>query len=405
MISLTPLGGGVVGADSHLLALAANLEQQYRWFPDSSIKALLSSTCAALLMDERSAEREHLGTDEKRVQSAEFKGRRVVSGENCRRPPTLSTNSRTRLQSAAAPGRHTQGITPAQPQAPHRGLVKLGVQCVTGQKVAIKIVNREKLSESVLMKVEREIAILKLIEHPHVLKLHDVYENKKYLYLVLEHVSGGELFDYLVKKGRLTPKEARKFFRQIISALDFCHSHSICHRDLKPENLLLDEKNNIRIADFGMASLQVGDSLLETSCGSPHYACPEVIRGEKYDGRKADAWSCGVILFALLVFDSAQRHHTYAHIRTYTPTVHGAPSLMSYTSPDAQRPTLNTTLRPNTTLLPAWGNSLKSNGHESTAPAFRERKRDGKRVRGGECGGRNLVAQQVFLSNSRGLLH
>uniref|UniRef100_W5KJY9 BR serine/threonine kinase 2 n=1 Tax=Astyanax mexicanus TaxID=7994 RepID=W5KJY9_ASTMX len=149
--------------------------------------------------------------------------------------------------------------------------------------------------------VEREIAILKLIEHPHVLKLHDVYENKKYLYLVLEHVSGGELFDYLVKKGRLTPKEARKFFRQIISALDFCHSHSICHRDLKPENLLLDEKNNIRIADFGMASLQVGDNLLETSCGSPHYACPEVIRGEKYDGRKADVWSCGVILFALLV--------------------------------------------------------------------------------------------------------
>ncbi|XP_068458888.1 serine/threonine-protein kinase BRSK2 isoform X4 [Clinocottus analis] len=181
------------------------------------------------------------------------------------------------------------------------GLVKLGIHCVTCQKVAIKIVNREKLSESVLMKVEREIAILKLIEHPHVLKLHDVYENKKYLYLVLEHVSGGELFDYLVKKGRLTPKEARKFFRQIMSALDFCHSHSICHRDLKPENLLLDEKNNIRIADFGMASLQVGESLLETSCGSPHYACPEVIRGEKYDGRKADVWSCGVILFALLV--------------------------------------------------------------------------------------------------------
>uniref|UniRef100_A0A6I8SYZ8 BR serine/threonine kinase 1 n=1 Tax=Xenopus tropicalis TaxID=8364 RepID=A0A6I8SYZ8_XENTR len=181
------------------------------------------------------------------------------------------------------------------------GLVKLGVHCITGQKVAIKIVNREKLSESVLMKVEREIAILKLIEHPHVLKLHDVYENKKYLYLVLEHVSGGELFDYLVKKGRLTPKEARKFFRQIISALDFCHSYSICHRDLKPENLLLDEKNNIRIADFGMASLQVGDSLLETSCGSPHYACPEVIKGEKYDGRRADVWSCGVILFALLV--------------------------------------------------------------------------------------------------------
>ena len=181
------------------------------------------------------------------------------------------------------------------------GLVKLGLHCVTGKKVAVKIINREKLSESVLQKVEREIAIMKLIEHPHVLGLFDVYENKKYLYLILEHVSGGELFDYLVKKGRLTPKEARRFFRQIISALDFCHSHSICHRDLKPENLLLDDKNNIRIADFGMASLQMEGSMLETSCGSPHYACPEVIRGEKYDGRRADVWSCGVILYALLV--------------------------------------------------------------------------------------------------------
>nr|XP_027194566.1 serine/threonine-protein kinase BRSK2-like [Dermatophagoides pteronyssinus] len=181
------------------------------------------------------------------------------------------------------------------------GLVKLGVHCVTGKKVAIKIVNREKLSESVLQKVEREIAIMKLIEHPHVLHLYDVYENKKYLYLMLEHVSGGELFDYLVKKGRLTPKEARRFFRQIISALDFCHSHLICHRDLKPENLLLDEKNNIKIADFGMASLQIDGSMLETSCGSPHYASPEIIRGEKYDGRQADVWSVGVILYALLV--------------------------------------------------------------------------------------------------------
>ncbi|RWS29451.1 serine/threonine-protein kinase BRSK2-like isoform X11 [Leptotrombidium deliense] len=164
-----------------------------------------------------------------------------------------------------------------------KSLVKLGVHCVTGKKVAVKIINREKLSESVLQKVEREIAIMKLIEHPHVLGLFDVYENKKYL--ILEHVSGGELFDYLVKKGRLTPKEARKFFRQIISALDFCHN----------------EKNNIRIADFGMASLQMEGSMLETSCGSPHYACPEVIRGEKYDGRRADVWSCGVILYALLV--------------------------------------------------------------------------------------------------------
>uniref|UniRef100_A0A183U1N6 non-specific serine/threonine protein kinase n=1 Tax=Toxocara canis TaxID=6265 RepID=A0A183U1N6_TOXCA len=107
------------------------------------------------------------------------------------------------------------------------GLVKTGTHCITGRKVAIKIVNKEKLSESVLQKVEREIAIMKLIEHPHVLHLYDVYENKKYLYLLLEHVSGGELFDYLVRKGRLMAKEARKFFRQIISALDFCHAHNI----------------------------------------------------------------------------------------------------------------------------------------------------------------------------------
>ena len=107
------------------------------------------------------------------------------------------------------------------------GLVKLGTHCVLGKKVAIKIINKEKLSESVLQTVEREIEIMKLIEHQSVLCLYDVYENRKYLYLVLEYVSGRELFDHLVKKGRLTPKEARRFFRQIITALDFCHSHSI----------------------------------------------------------------------------------------------------------------------------------------------------------------------------------
>lgn len=199
------------------------------------------------------------------------------------------------------------------------GLVKLGIHCVTNLKVAVKIINRSKLSESVLQKVEREIAIMKLIEHPHVLGLFDVYENKKFLYLILEHVSGGELFDYLVSKGRLSIKEARKFFRQIISALDFCHCHSICHRDLKPENLLLDDKGNIKVADFGMASLQLENSLLETSCGSPHYASPEVVRGEKYDGRRADVWSCGVILYALLVgalpFDDDNLRHLLEKVK------------------------------------------------------------------------------------------
>ncbi|XP_076816512.1 serine/threonine-protein kinase BRSK1-like isoform X3 [Clavelina lepadiformis] len=181
------------------------------------------------------------------------------------------------------------------------GLVKMGIHCSSGRKVAVKVVNRETLSKTVINKVEREIAIMKLIEHPHVLGLVEVYENDKYLYLILELLAGGELFDYLVKNTRLSPREARHFFRQIVSAVDFCHAHSVCHRDLKPENLLLDENTNIKVADFGMASLQPEGFLLETSCGSPHYACPEVIRGEKYDGRLADVWSCGVILFALLV--------------------------------------------------------------------------------------------------------
>jgi BR serine/threonine kinase len=118
---------------------------------------------------------------------------------------------------------------------------------------------------------------------------------------VLENVRGGELFDYLLKKGSLEPAEALYFFRQIIYAVRFCHMHyMICHRDLKPENLLLDEHSRIKIADFGMAALMPAGSLLETSCGSPHYAAPEVIIGKKYDGFLADIWSCGVILYALL---------------------------------------------------------------------------------------------------------
>lgn len=149
-------------------------------------------------------------------------------------------------------------------------------------------------------KLDREIAIMKLVQHPNVMSLFDVFESQDELYLVLELVDGGELFDYLVKQGRLKEMEALKFFQQIIAGLDYCHKHLICHRDLKPENLLLDSNKTIKIADFGMASLQVTGKMLETSCGSPHYASPEIIRGVKYDGAKADIWSTGIILYALL---------------------------------------------------------------------------------------------------------
>lgn len=124
--------------------------------------------------------------------------------------------------------------------------------------------------------------------------------NGLHSYLVLEYIEGGELFEYLTRRGRLPEAEAMKFFRQILSGLDYCQHFNICHRDLKPENLLLDAHGNIKIADFGMAALQPQGSLLNTPCGSPHYASPEIISGKEYDGVKSDIWSCGIVLFVLL---------------------------------------------------------------------------------------------------------
>ncbi|CCK68311.1 protein kinase HSL1 KNAG_0A06540 [Huiozyma naganishii CBS 8797] len=149
--------------------------------------------------------------------------------------------------------------------------------------------------------IEREIVIMKLISHRNVMGLFEVWENKNDLFLVLEYVDGGELFDYLVSKGKLPEWEAVHYFKQIIEGVAFCHSYNICHRDLKPENLLLDKKNKIiKIADFGMAALELPNKLLETSCGSPHYASPEIVMGKPYHGGPSDVWSCGIILFALL---------------------------------------------------------------------------------------------------------
>ncbi|AQZ17714.1 HSL1 (YKL101W) [Zygosaccharomyces parabailii] len=149
--------------------------------------------------------------------------------------------------------------------------------------------------------IEREIVIMKLISHSNVLGLYEVWENKSELYLVLEYVDGGELFDYLVSKGKLGEREAVHYFRQVVQGVSYCHAFNICHRDLKPENLLLDKKNkSIKIADFGMAALEVSNKLLQTSCGSPHYASPEIVMGRPYHGGPSDVWSCGIILFALL---------------------------------------------------------------------------------------------------------
>lgn len=118
--------------------------------------------------------------------------------------------------------------------------------------------------------------------------------------MVMEYVPGGELFDYIVKNGKLKEHEARKFFQQIISGVDYCHRHKVVHRDLKPENLLLDSNRNVRIADFGLSNMMSDGEFLNTSCGSPNYAAPEVISGKLYAGPEVDVWSSGVILYALL---------------------------------------------------------------------------------------------------------
>lgn len=145
---------------------------------------------------------------------------------------------------------------------------------------------------------------MKLIDHPNIMKLYDVWETSTELYLILEYVQGGELFEYLCNKGKLPTLEALDYFQQIIAAVDYCHRLNIAHRDLKPENILLDQDLNVKIADFGMAAWQanaVNNGLLRTSCGSPHYVAPEICSGQSYSGSAADIWSCGIILFALLV--------------------------------------------------------------------------------------------------------
>lgn len=181
------------------------------------------------------------------------------------------------------------------------GKVKLATHAITGHKVAVKILNKGKIKQlGMEEKVQREINILHLCTHPHIIRLYEVIDTPTDIFLVNEYVSGGELFDYIVAKGRLSADEARNFFHQIISGVEYCHFQKIVHRDLKPENLLLDSNLNIKIADFGLSNLMRDGDFLRTSCGSPNYAAPEVISGHLYAGPEVDVWSCGVILYALL---------------------------------------------------------------------------------------------------------
>uniref|UniRef100_A0A8C5C1W8 non-specific serine/threonine protein kinase n=1 Tax=Gadus morhua TaxID=8049 RepID=A0A8C5C1W8_GADMO len=178
--------------------------------------------------------------------------------------------------------------------------VKLARHVLTGREVAVKIIDKTQLNPTSLQKLFREVRIMKILNHPNIVKLFEVIETEKTLYLVMEYASGGEVFDYLVAHGRMKEKEARAKFRQIVSAVQYCHQRRIVHRDLKAENLLLDADMNIKIADFGFSNEFTLGSKLDTFCGSPPYAAPELFQGKKYDGPEVDVWSLGVILYTLV---------------------------------------------------------------------------------------------------------
>lgn len=200
--------------------------------------------------------------------------------------------------------------------------VKFARNVETGENVAIKILDKDKvLRHKMIEQIKREITTMKLIRHPNIIRMYEVMASKTKIYIVMEYVTGGELFDKIRCRGRLKEDEARKYFQQLINAVDYCHSRGVFHRDLKPENLLLDASGTLKVSDFGLSALpqQVrDDGLLHTTCGTPNYVAPEVINNKGYDGAKADLWSCGVILFVLMAgylpFDDSNLMSLYKKI-------------------------------------------------------------------------------------------
>ncbi|XP_060689887.1 serine/threonine-protein kinase SIK1 isoform X2 [Hemiscyllium ocellatum] len=179
-------------------------------------------------------------------------------------------------------------------------VVKLARHRVTRSRVAIKIIDKTRLDPGNLQKIYREVQIMKLLNHPHIIKLYQVMETKDMLYIVTEFAQNGEMFDYLSANGPLSESEACAKFWQILMAVEYCHNHHIVHRDLKSENLLLDDNMNIKIADFGFGNFYKHGELLSTWCGSPPYAAPEVFEGKEYEGPHVDIWSLGVVLYVLV---------------------------------------------------------------------------------------------------------
>ncbi|CAJ1960546.1 unnamed protein product [Sphenostylis stenocarpa] len=183
------------------------------------------------------------------------------------------------------------------------GKVYYARSALTNQSVAIKMIDKDKIMRTgQVEQIRREISVMRLARHPNIIQLFEVMANKSKIYFVMEYAKGGELFNK-VAKGKLKEDVAHKYFKQLINAVDFCHSRGVYHRDIKPENILLDENGNLKVSDFGLSALVESkrqDGLLHTPCGTPAYVAPEVIKRKGYDGTKADIWSCGIVLFVLL---------------------------------------------------------------------------------------------------------
>ncbi|PXF42382.1 CBL-interacting protein kinase 23 [Gracilariopsis chorda] len=186
------------------------------------------------------------------------------------------------------------------------GKVRRARHVFTGQYYAVKIVTTSVLKHDLPanLDIRREMSILRALNHPNIVRLHDVMVSHSRVYLVMDLASGGDFFSVISNKGRLPESLARRYFRQLVNAVHYCHQHQVYHRDLKPENLLLDADGNLKVTDFGFSAMKDhGHLLLRTNCGSPHYCAPEVWNGTQqngYDGSKSDAFSIGVILFVLL---------------------------------------------------------------------------------------------------------
>ncbi|XP_051150634.1 CBL-interacting serine/threonine-protein kinase 8 [Andrographis paniculata] len=180
--------------------------------------------------------------------------------------------------------------------------VKFAQNTETGESVAMKVLDRSTIIKHKMVdQIKMEISIMKRVRHPYVVRLHEVIASRTKIYIILEFITGGELFDKIVHHGRLSESESRRYFQQLIDGVDYCHSKGVYHRDLKPENLLLDSQGNLKISDFGLSAFPPeGVSLLKTTCGTPNYVAPEVLSHKGYHGALADIWSCGVILYVLM---------------------------------------------------------------------------------------------------------